>query len=461
MKLKRILALALAMVMVLALAACGGGTPSGGAPDTPPADTSTPDTPPADTSTPDAQPAGGEVSIELWTYPIGSWGGTEPRAQEIIDAFNAVHPEIKVNIEFLDYANGDTQVTSAIQGGSTPDIIMEGPERLVTNWGANGLLVDLSDLWAEGGDDIRANSAAVDAACQLNGTYYEYPLCMTTHCMAINYEVFEQAGALQYIDQETRTWTTENFIKAMEAVRDSGLTPVTGIVYCGGQGGDQGTRALVTNLYSGAYTTPDHTGYTANSAENVKALTLIKDMVANNSLAANASFQASDELQAFANGTAAMTFCWNASNKAQYASQVSFTPYAMAFPSDDGKPELCGGIWGFGIFDNGDDAKIEAAKTFIRFVCDDENQAPESVRLTGFFPARASLGNVYAGTETEENAAEFLQLMPYLGDYYNVTGGWTEQRTNWWNMLQNILVGGKDVQAEADAFVEASNANIG
>ena len=79
---------------------------------------------------------------------------------------------------------------------------------------------------------------------------------MTTHCMAINYEVFEQAGALQYLDEETRTWTTDDFVAAMETIRDSGLTAVPGILYCGGQGGDQGTRALVNNLYSGTYTTP-------------------------------------------------------------------------------------------------------------------------------------------------------------------------------------------------------------
>ena len=247
----------------------------------------------------------------------------------------------------------------------------------------------------------------------------------------------------------------------MEAVRDSGLVAVPGIVYCGGQGCDQGTRALVNNLYSGTYTNADHTEYTANSPENVKALELIKSMVDNGSLNANAGFQAADELQQFANGTAAVTFCWNASNKAQYASQVAFTPYAMAFPSDDGKPELCGGIWGFGIFDNGDEAKIAAAKDFIRYICDDPEQSKESVQLTGFFPVRASLGNVYEGTDTEADAAEFLTLMPYMGDYYNVIGGWTEQRTNWWNMLQKILTGGVDAQTAADEFVSASNAAIG
>ena len=352
------------------------------------------------------------------------------------------------------------RVTGAITAGTTPDIIMEGPERLVTNWGAAGKMVDLSDLWTdEVKADIEATSPSVVSACQLDGKYYEYPLCMTTHTMAINYEAFEAAGALQYIDEETRTWTTEDFQNALKALKDAGATPVNGIVYCGGQGGDQGTRALVNNLFSGTYTNAEHTAYTANSPENVEALTLLQTLVNDGLLVADPAAQASDELQQFANGTAAMTFCWNASNKAQYAADVSFTPFAMAFPSDDGVPELCGGIWGFGIFDNGDQARIDAAKTFIQFVCDDETQAAASVQMTGFFPVRASLGNVYAGTETEADADEFLTLMPYLGDYYNVTGGWTEQRTLWFNMLQQAF-SGTDAQTAADTFVESANANI-
>ncbi len=405
-----------------------------------------------------ASPASGDgVSISLWTYPFGSWGGTESKLDDIIAAFNKVHPEITVTYETLDYQNGDNLVTSAITAKETPDIIMEGPERLVSNWGANNLMVDLSDLWADTEVEMAVVSDSVVSACLLYGAYYVYHLFMTTHCMAINYEVFEKAGALQYLDEETRTWTTDDFVKAMETIRDSGLAAVPGIIYCGGQGGDQGTRALVNNLYSGTYTNADHTEYTANSPENVKALELLKSMVDNRSLNANAGFQASDELQQFANGTAAVTFCWNASNKAQYASQVTFTPYAMAFPSDDGVPELCGGIWGFGIFNSGDDARIEAAKTFIRFVCDDESQAAESVRLTGFFPVRDSLGDVYEGTDQAEQMGEFASLMPYLGDYYNVAPNWTAQRQNWFNMLQEIMVNGTPAQEAADAFVAASN----
>ena len=195
--------------------------------------------------------AGQAADITLWTYPIGKWGDSES-VDALLADFNAKYPDIHVTVEYLDYTNGDDQVNTAIEGGSAPDLVMEGPERLVANWGAKGLMVDLSDLWT---DDQKADiSASVEAACKdSSGAYYEFPLCMTAHCMAINKTVFEAAGAMQYVDAENHTWTTENFLKAVQAVYDSGKTDV-GALYCSGQGGDQGTRALVNNLYGGTFT---------------------------------------------------------------------------------------------------------------------------------------------------------------------------------------------------------------
>ena len=118
------------------------------------------------------------------------------------------------------------------------------------NYAREGLMVDLSDLWETGGSDI---AEGISSVSQLDGTYYMYPLSVAAHCMAINYEAFEAAGALQYIDEETRTWTTDNFLKAVQAVYDSGKTDV-GAIYCSGQGGDQGTRAIINNMYGGTFT---------------------------------------------------------------------------------------------------------------------------------------------------------------------------------------------------------------
>ena len=449
MNIKKPLVLLLAAGMTLGLAACGNGSQGNSESPAPGGET--------------GGSSSGTVELNLWSFNVGGFAEAS-NWEPIIAAFNEQNPDIKITVTPINYQDGDQKLTSAITAGTGPDIIFEGPERIVGNYAREGLMVDLSDLWETGGSDI---AEGISSVSQLDGTYYMYPLSVAAHCMAINYEAFEAAGALQYIDEETRTWTTDNFVKAMEAVRDAAAagtininTP--GIIYCGAQGGDQGTRALVNNLYSDYFVNEDGTAYTANSENNVKALKLLQDMVNNGSMSANASFAAADELQAFANQTCAVSFCWNYANYTQYAAQTQFTPFAMAFPSDDGKPELeMAGPYGFGVFNNKDEAKIEAAKKFVQFVCDDQTVGVEAVKATGFFPVHSDWGDVYTGDADAETRAPFALMSDYLGRYYNLTGGWTEPRGYWWPMLTEIMTTGADVQTAADKYAAQANANIG
>ncbi len=453
MKKRKLLAMALSSIMAFSLVACGN---SGSTQNTEPAaaePAAEPEAPAAEAEEPTTEeaaaeaPAGGSTDITLWTYPIGGWGDSAV-VDGLIASFNAAHPEINVTVEYLDYTNGDDQVNTAIEGNQAPDVILEGPERLVANWGARGLMVDLADLWTD--DAKAAIYDSVENACQSNdGVFYEYPLCMTAHTMAINRDVFEAADALQYLDEENRTWTTDNFVKAVQAVYDSGQTNV-GAVYCSGQGGDQGTRALVNNLYSGTFTNPEHTEYTANSEENIKALELLKSM---DGINFDASIAGGDEINLFCNGTLAMAFCWNVSQEKNNADTIGFDVLPMAFPTDSGDPELCGGIWGFGIFNNGDEAKIAAAKTFIDFMANDQTQVVESVKASNYWPVK-DLGNIY---EEDELMTEYSTFIPYMGDYYQVVGGWAEARTAWWNMLQQIGTDA-DVATAVEEFVTTANA---
>ena len=425
-----------------ALAACGGSSSSSTAASS------------TASSAAASSTASAGASIKLWTYPIGGWGKDET-VQELISSFNAKYPDIKVTVEYLDYTNGDDQVNTAIEGGSAPDIVMEGPERLVANWGAKGLMADLSDLWT---DDQKADiSASVEAACKdSSGAYYEFPLCMTAHCMAINKTVFEAAGAMQYVDAENHTWTTDNFLKAVQAVYDSGKTDV-GAIYCSGQGGDQGTRAIINNMYGGTFTDAAHTKYTADSPENIKAIQALYDAKGVNF---DASINGGEEITLFRNGTLQMAFCWNiaqqlnSDNNDAGLTNSGDEIFPMAFPTESGDPKLCGGIWGFGIFDNGDEAKIEAAKTFIDFIAADPDQVGASVLASTYFPVRESVGDIYAGNDI---MSEYTKFMSYLGDYYQITPGWATARTEWWNMLQRVGTGEPVEQAVA-TFVQNANA---
>ena len=381
-----------------------------------------------------AEPA---ESITLWTYPIGNWGD-EATVKELTDAFTA-ETGIAVTVEYLTYADGDDKVNTAITAKQAPDLIMEGPERLVSNWGANGYMVDISDLFDDT-DKSEINAAALKACFAPDGAAYEYPLVMTAHCMAVNVNALEEAGVKDLVDLENHTWTTEQFFEVVKALNET--YGIVGAVYCNGQGGDQGTRALVNNLYGGTFTNEEHTAYTwDNDTEGIDY---------------DPSIVGGDEIANFYNGIFKMAFCWNIAQQLNPNSagtgagltmsgdEIGF----MAFPSQDGVAALQGGIWGFGVFNNGDDAKIEAAKTFIKYMCDSEHTV-EAVRASNFFAARSAAEGTDLSTVWADNEImnEYTKLMPMLGDYYQVTTGWAAARTAWWNMLQQV--GASDGSVEA------------
>lgn len=464
MKIKKILALLLAMVMTMALVACGGNQqdPAPSNPDPAPAAT------PEDNKTPDPEPApaepapAGASEITLWTYPIGDWG-TEATVKTLTDAFTA-ETGIAVKVEYLAYADGDDKVNTAITANSAPDLIMEGPERLVANWGANGKMVDLKDMFDDTDlAEINAVNEGVMKSCtHTNGAIYEYPLVMTAHCMAVNVNAFKEAGADQYLHLDTHTWTTQEFIDAVAALY-AHYNDTVGAVFCAGQGGDQGTRALVNNMYGGTFTNAEHTAYTWDDPLNVKALEQLKSM---DGIAFDASLAGGDEIAKFYQGALKMAFCWNIAqqldpNGAKTGAEKTVTGddiAFMSFPSEDGNSKLQGGIWGFGIFDNGDQARIDAAKQFIKFMCDSAHTV-DAVKAARYFAVRTTAeGTDLSGIWADEPImAEYTKLMPYLGDYYQITTGWAGARTAWWNMLQAVGTG-DDVAAAVAAGVAEANA---
>lgn len=149
-----------------------------------------------------------------------------------------------------------------------------------------------------------------------------------------------------------------------------------------------------------------------------------------------------------------MTLCFGTSAEVTYAPlDNSYTQEAVPFPSDDGVPSLEYLVNGFCVFDNKDDAKADAAKRLIQFICDDETYGPESVIRSNAFPVRASYGDLYPGDAHKAMLASWSQ---YYGPYYNTKPGFATMRGEWWNMLQRVFQGG-DVAAEVATFNANSN----
>ena len=380
-----------------------------------------------------------DIELTLWTFPVGNWGNPTSVGSMLTD-FHKAYPDIHVSVEYLNYDNGDEKIKQAASDGCMPDLILEGPERLVANWGEKGWMVDLAELWESDTagaiyDNIR------NASRHRNGDYYVFPICMSAHCMAINYDMFQEAGALQYIDEDTHTWTTEDFIKAVQTLNTyletQGQSGSAGILYCKNQSGDQGTRALVNNLYGGSFTDPSHTFYTVDSEENRKALQLLYDL---EGITFEPSFSSGEAIDLFCKKETAMCFCWNVSLEVQQTinhPDLDFEVFPMAFPTSEDTPKLQGGIWGFGIFDNGSQERIEAAKTFIRYITENDVPYTRAVRASSYWPVR-DMDNIY---ENDMLMTEYSNFMPYMGDYYQITPEWDKARTAWWQLLAKIAAG--------------------
>lgn len=125
--------------------------------------------------------------------------------------------------------------------------------------------------------------------------------------MAVNMTKVKEVGADQYIDTDKHTWSTDGFLKTVDALYNGGYENVAAI-YCSGQGGDQGTRAIINNMYGGTFTDAAHTKYTADSPENIKAIQALYDAKGVNF---DASINGGEEITLFRNGTLQMAFCWN------------------------------------------------------------------------------------------------------------------------------------------------------
>lgn len=410
------------------------------------------------------------IELTLWTYPIGDWAD-ETAVNNLLTQFNTVYPDIHVTVQCLDEATGDDSLSTAVDGGVAPDILLAQPDRLVKVWGAEGMLADLSDMWDDA-DKQEVNEACRSVCFTADGKCYAYPFAMNVQCMAINYDAFVTAGADQYIDLESRTWTTEQFTQAVKALRDKYGEDVAA-VYCSGQNGDQGTRALITNLYGGTFTNDAHTAYTVDSEPIQQALTLLRDT---KGIEFDEAVNGQEEATLFYHESLKMSFCWSL---AQQTAETVDEPTEegaepvvheagktvngqtiefMSFPSETGESRLEGDVWGFGVFDNGDQEKIDAAKLLIRYFADGQGTSA-AVKAAGCFPVRAAvdganLSGIWSGSDVMQ---EYARLTDFFGSYPQLTPGWATARTEWWNLLQRIGNGGDPV-IETETFVANANA---
>jgi len=90
-------------------------------------------------------------------------------------------------------------------------------------------------------------------------------------------------------------------------------------------------------------------------------------------------------------------------------------------------------------------------------MCDSAATA-DAVKAANYFAVRDTAEGADLSTIWADNAImdEYTVLMPLLGDYYQVTTGWAEARTAWWNMLQQVGAG-QDIATVVAQYAAQAN----
>lgn len=430
---RKILSVLLAGVMVMSLVACskkGGDDPN--------------------------ESSSGKTEITWWAFPtftqenssdaVGTW------EQKLIDAFEAENPDISVKLETIDFTSGPEKITTAIEAGTMADVLFDAPGRII-NYGKSGKLANLNDMFTD--EFVKdVNNDALLQASKDGDTAYMYPISTGPFYMAFNKAMLEDAGVLDLVKEG---WTTDDFVKVLESLKSKGYNP--GSLFSNGQGGDQGTRAFFTNLYSTSITNDTLTEYTTNDDASVKSMELIKGLIKDGLLMNGSQYDGSADIQNFANGQTAFTLLWSSAQPGTQAKllEASGVEYLeVPFPSDDGKAELEYLVNGFCVFDKGDEDKIAASKKFIKFICDDEEWGPKNVERTGAFPVHTSFGELY----DDERMKEIGSWTKYYSTYYNTIDGFAEMRTLWFPMLQSVSNGEVEAKEALDSFTNKANETI-
>lgn len=265
-KLFSLIALVLAMLMVFA--ACAPAANNEANPTEGKSDAQV-QTPSDKEETPNAEP----VNITYCNF--NSSGGNEETLAKMVAAFEAEHPNIKVEVETIGYDDYFTQMQTRVAGGTAPDCYELNIENFAA-YANKGQLAEISGVDVSGLNDTALNAFNVD------GKQYGLPESFSNVVLIYNKDLFDQAG----VAYPTDDWTQDDLQAAAEAIRALGDD-----IYGIWQPITYNEFFKVVAQYGGALLNEDKTEFTINSEENLKAAQTLVDRVLVSNVQPNAAQQ--------------------------------------------------------------------------------------------------------------------------------------------------------------------------
>lgn len=376
--------------------------------------------------------------------------------QEVAGRFAEVYEDADVEFNFTKYQYVDEkqQVVDKFGTPDAADVIIGGSFNLPT-YIREGRVAPLDDVID---DALRADiDQAIWEQATYDGKTYAIPYYYLQNTLAVNADLMRAAGLERFLtdDGSIAHWSVDDFNEILAGLHSTMTEPGSFPLafYAANNQGDTHTMTLLRAFGSPLY---DEDGFfDVSSPEGVQALEWIAEMNERGYIPKGAENIEFIEMVALFNG-GQIALCPSNMVNVRGAEQEYGLDVALAnFPNVEGNGMATSYLNGFSVLDNGDEAKVKAAKDFVRFIYSDEEYL------------RYSLSGVpVVKSYVEKHADEVPYMQAYsdnAGNTVDIVHGtlnWEGVRAAFYPNIQDLLRGTKSPEEVAAGIDLGCNAAI-
>lgn len=262
----------------------------------------------------------GRQEVTIWYY----WEteGHQKGLDKVIRDYNDSQSEIVVNAEYIPFADFKKQLSIGASSDELPDIaIMDSPDH--ASYAVMGIFADLTDKF-----DVSDYYEEAVASCTIGDTLYGIPFGVNCLALYYNEDLLRKAGCE----------VPKNWEELKETAKKLTNDKVTGFAFSALQN-EEGTFNFMPWIWSAG---ADY--YEINSEEGIKALTLIRDLVASGVMSEECiNWTQGDVMNQFISGNVAMMVNgpWQIPTMNEQAPDMNWK--AALLPSDQNAASILGG----------------------------------------------------------------------------------------------------------------------
>ncbi|QAA99267.1 MULTISPECIES: ABC transporter substrate-binding protein [Agrobacterium tumefaciens complex] len=157
------------------------------------------------------------MHVELDPKSVAVW-------EEIAKEYEAKHPDVDVQLQFLENEAFKAKLPTLLQSNDVPDFFYSWGGGVLEEQSKTGALKDLTDVFDADGGKLRQayNASAIDGL-SFDGKVWAVPYRVSLVSFFYNKELFAKAGVKA---EDIKTW--DDFSATVKKIKEAGIVPIAG-----------------------------------------------------------------------------------------------------------------------------------------------------------------------------------------------------------------------------------------